>query len=65
MEVKVPYLGVHEAVGFHVSNLLVNGLERARVGISSSFALQDKLVGVCMVGSAAGPEVIQRQNTRI
>lgn len=59
-----PYLGVLEAVGFHVSNSLVNGLMRAGVGISSSFALQgllralavqDRLVGVCMVGSTARP----------
>lgn len=58
------YLGVLEAVGFHVSNSLVNGLVRAGVGISSSFALQgllralavqDRLVGVCMVGSTARP----------
>lgn len=32
VEVTPPYLGVLEAVGFHVSNLLVNGLERAGVG---------------------------------
>lgn len=32
VEVTPPYLGVLEAVGFHVSNLLVNGLERAGMG---------------------------------
>lgn len=40
-----PYLGVLEAVGFHVSNLLVNGLVRAGVG-----DLQ-----ICTAGSPQSP----------
>lgn len=31
MEVVPPYLGVLEALEFHVSNSLVNGLQRAAV----------------------------------